>query len=131
VTAVGTTAEAVSASVVRWPGRRLDVVEGLKTLAAEPPVLARWDDDPRWPDLTNAVHRVVDDTSWDHRDPAESIGTILRDVVEAEVAGALVRELVAVSGRAGDVDRRWFDDDRWPEVRRLADALVRLMERPG
>lgn len=59
---------------LEWPDRREDVLAGLECLAAEPPRLSGSDADPRWPDVTNAIHWLVDDTWWDTTDPSESIG---------------------------------------------------------
>jgi hypothetical protein len=82
---------------VAWSDRREDVLSALRVLAAEPPVLDNESRDTRRPDLTNAVHWLIDDTSWDLQDPVTSIGTILRNGHEADA----VREVVAVSERQG------------------------------
>ena len=114
---------------VAWPERREDVVAALRVLAAEPPALAGVDRDPRFPDLTNAVHWLVDDTAWDSADPVASVGTILRDGAEAEVVRAVVVAVVAVSDRQGAAasDAAWFGDRGWCEVRQLAaEALTCL-----
>ncbi|WP_313888084.1 SCO4402 family protein [Lentzea alba] len=114
---------------VAWPGRREDVLSALRTLAAEPPTLDGEGRDTRWPDLTNAVHWLVDDTLWDLVDPATSIGTILRNGHEADVIREIVTAVVAVSERQGTMasDATWFGDSGWCEVRRLAaNALNRL-----
>ncbi|MEV6443013.1 hypothetical protein [Amycolatopsis sp. NPDC051716] len=107
---------------VAWPERREDVVAALRVLAAEAPALGVVGRDPRFPDLTNAVHWLVDDTSWDSEDPVASVGTILRDGAEAEVIRAVVAAVVLVSDRQGAAasDAAWFGDRGWCEVRRLA-----------
>jgi hypothetical protein len=115
---------------VAWPERREDVVSALRVLAAEPPALDEGGGrDPRFPDLTNAVHWLVDDTAWDSEDPVTSIGTILRDSAEADVIRAVVAAVVVVSDRQGATgsDAAWFGGRGWCEVLRLAaESLTRL-----
>lgn len=116
---------------VEWPDRRGDVLSALELLADEPPELTENGADPRWPDLTNAVHWLVDDTWWDQTDPDESIGTILRSDAEAAVIRMVVGALVDVADRqsANASDASWFGDPGWPIVRELATiALKRLRE---
>lgn len=107
---------------VEWPDRREDVLNALDTLAAEPPTLSGDELDPRWLDLTNAVHWLVDDTFWDQQDPRESIGTLLRSDTEAVAVEAVVGAIVAVSERQtpGSPDADWFADPDWARVRTLA-----------
>lgn len=114
---------------VAWPGRREDVLDALRLLAAEPPELDGTGRDARWPNLTDAVHWLVDDTAWDFHDPRESIGTILRNDREVDAVGAVVTAVCAVSDRQGPTapDASWYGDRDWPDVRRLAaDALASL-----
>jgi hypothetical protein len=107
---------------IAWPDRRSDVLNALDALASEPPTLTSDESDPRWPDLTNSVHWLVDDTSWDHDSPRDSIGTVLRDENEADAVEHVVKVLVTVSERQGATaaDAQWYADADWPEVRRLA-----------
>jgi hypothetical protein len=107
---------------VEWPFRREDVLFALDTLAAEPPDLQGDELDPRWPDLKNAVHWLVDDTWWDHNDPRESIGTMLRNEDEAIAVEKIVAMIVRVSERQGPTasNTKWFGDPDWPQVRTLA-----------
>ncbi len=115
---------------VTWPDRRADVISGLDTLASAPPVLQAGQSDPRWPDLTNAVHWVVDDTWWDSHDPADSVGLILRDDIEAAAVRAVVTLVVRVSERQGALaaDALWFADPDWSAVRQLALTALELMQ---
>jgi hypothetical protein len=107
---------------IAWPDRRSDVLNALDVLASEPPPLTCDGSDPRWPDLNNSVHWLVDDTSWDHNDPRDSIGTLLRDDNEADAVEQVVQAIVTVSERQGPTasDAQWFGDKDWPQVRRLA-----------
>ncbi|MCR6488706.1 hypothetical protein M8542_38345 [Amycolatopsis sp. OK19-0408] len=107
------------------------MVSALGVLAAERPALDGRD--TGFPDLTNAVHWLVDDTSWDSQDPATSVGTILRNAAEAEVIRALVAAVVAVSDRQGAEasDAAWFGDSGWHDVRRLAAEALTCLARPA
>lgn len=113
---------------VEWPGRRGDVLAALELLESEPPLLDSNGRDPRWPDLTNAVHWLVDDTVWDHFDPSESIGTILRAETEATAIRAVVSALLEVADRQrSGTDSSWFEDARWHSVRELARVAIDAM----
>lgn len=111
---------------VEWPWRHQALVEAAELLAAEPPRLVGDQGDPRVPDLTWAVHELVDDTWWDHRDPSESIGLILRGEHEAASVRELVALVVQVSDRQGAdaADGRWFSDPLWPEVMSAATRML-------
>lgn len=84
--------------------------------------------DPRWPDLRNAVHWVVDDTAWDHHDPAEDIGYLLESEGEADLARQLVDAFLGLEAVRPRSDQGYFEDPAWPEVRRRASALLAVME---
>ncbi|KFU77260.1 hypothetical protein SAMN04489729_0575 [Amycolatopsis lurida] len=116
---------------VAWPERREDVLNALRVLSAAPPALDDAGGDTRWPDLTNAVHWLADDTSWDLVDPVTSIGTILRDSQESDVIREVVAAVVAVSDRQGSLssDAAWFGDSGWSEVRRLATKALTCLAR--
>jgi hypothetical protein len=100
-----------------------------ETLAAPPPSLADDGSDSRWPDVTNAVHWLVDDTWWDAQDPGTSIGTILRNEREAAAIRPVVAALVGVSERQGATatDAQWFGDIGWSELRRLAGEALEVL----
>ncbi|MBO3100623.1 SCO4402 family protein [Cellulomonas fengjieae] len=111
---------------LEFPDWRDDVLAALECLAAKPPRLSGSDVDPRWPDVTNAIHWLIDDTWWDTTDPSESIGRILHDEREASAVRRAVEAVLAVAGRLQpeDVDRLWFGDASWPLVRtRAGEAL--------
>lgn len=107
--------------------QRQDVLAGLEALAAEPQV-DETGRDPRWPDPTNAVHWVVDDTWWDHSDPRESIGTVLVSEEEAEAVHRVVALIAEVSDRQGPQapDAAWYLDPAWSQVRAAANRAVAL-----
>ena len=106
------------------------MINGLDTLASTPPALQANQRDPRWPDLKNAIHWVVDDTWWDHQDPADSVGLILRDESEAAAVRAVVTLVVRVSERQGAQApaASWFADPDWSAVRQVALAALELMQ---
>jgi hypothetical protein len=116
---------------VQWPDWRGDVLNALDVLASEPLELQGDEPDPRWPDLTNAIHWLVDDTWWDHHDPRESIGLILRDEREATAVHEIVQAIVELSSRLGATapDRLWLGDESWPRVRALAECAARELRR--
>lgn len=118
---------------LEWPDRRADVLAGLECLAAEPPRLSGSDADPRWPDVTNAIHWLIDDTWWDTTDPRESIGRILYDEREAAAVRRVVEAVLAVAGRLQpeDVDRLWFGDASWPLVRTRAGEALYVLRTVG
>lgn len=107
---------------VEWPDRRADVLAALDCLASAPPGLSGDEADPRWPDLTNAVHWLVDDTWWDQRDPVADMGLILANESEADAIRAAVAALLTVARRTGATaaDRVWFGDPSWGVVRELS-----------
>ncbi len=118
---------------VEWPDRRADVLAALELLANEAPAFDEAGGDPRWPDLTNAVHWLVDDTWWDYHDPAGSVGTILRDQREADA----VAQVVALVVRVGELhgasapDAEWFADPSWSHVQARAAVALQLLGGPG
>lgn len=106
----------------------MDVLTALDTLAAEPPDLVNGQD-PRWPSLSDAVHWLVDDTWWDHHDPVESVGTLLRSEQEARAVRRVVKAIVAVSERQGPTapDGEWFGDEAWASVRSAAQEAAAVL----
>lgn len=117
---------------VEWPDQRRDVVNGLDIMAADR-VLDAEGEDRRWPDLTDAVHWVVDDTFWDSRDRAESIGTILVDREEAQAVADVAETVVIISNRAGAeaADATWCADPAWPHLQKAARKAAALLRSNG
>jgi len=125
------TGRRVASVEVDYPWRRQDVLEGLDALAGEPVTRQGADGTV----LETAVHAVVDDTGWDlpNLDPAQSIGTILKDEAEAAAIRPVVEAIVRVSGRQGPTspDSAWFADQDWPSIRRLAAAAALVLRENG
>jgi len=109
---------------MEWLGWRMDVIDALEALARLPTA----DPSPR-PDLTNAVHWLVDDTWWDLRPPAEHIGFILQDQQEATAIEATIKPVIAVLDELGPgcSDAACFDHRDWPKVRAAAGTAFRLL----
>ena len=102
--------------------QRADVKEALRLLADPVPAL---DDghDVRWPNLTDAIHWLIDDTGWDESKPGLDVGRrILRTTEEATVVSDLVAAVMIVHDRQGPTapDAAWFSDAEWPSVQELA-----------
>jgi hypothetical protein len=123
----------VSTVEVEWPDRRTDVLNALELMSAGPPLLASDDSDNRWPNLTNAVHWLVDDTTWDINDPSESVGLILLNEHEADAVRETVSAVVEVGERQGSEasDGAWFGDPEWGRVRSLARSSADLLRAGG
>ena len=106
--------------------QRGDVIAGLKLLAGPSPI------GEHWPDLTAAVNWVVDDTFWDRRDPADDIGILLRDPLEANGLRCLVGQLVKVCSTLGEApDADYVADPHWSIVQYLARDCLAILQSPG
>ena len=107
-----------------WKDRRLDVIAALDRLATI--TLANANDGP---DLSSAVHWLVDDTFWDQHSPAEEIGLLVRDQAEADAVTTVLDPLLSVLDELGPIraDKEFLQHPLWPEVARsAADARDRL-----
>lgn len=93
------------------------------------PVLSDSGWDMRRPDLTNAIHWLVDDTWWDTHDPSKWIGLTLRDTNEADGIRRVVATVLDVADRVGggSPDAEWFADALWPLVRSQAAEGLELL----
>ncbi|MFS8104643.1 hypothetical protein LFM09_46830 [Lentzea alba] len=106
------------------PDRRGDIIDALDVLMTITPETVE-----RWPGLTEAVHWLVDDTFWDQRDAAESIGWTLRDEQEVTAIKAVLAPLLAVLDELGPVepDPAYLRHPSWPDVRTTAANAHRLL----
>jgi hypothetical protein len=118
---------------IEWPNRRAGVIEALDVLESDPATLLTRSPDGvlPYPSLTDAVHWLVDDTSWDHHDPSESVGTILSNLEEADAITSVVKAIVRISGRQGATasDAVWLADSEWQVVRESARVATELLRR--
>lgn len=98
--------------------RQCDIRAALVLLSDDAPALTPSGSDPRWPDLSAAIHWLVDDTWWDHGDPAEDVGVILRSETEAAAIRQVVEAIVGVHDRQGAQapDSAWYGGPEWQQV---------------
>ena len=113
---------------VAYPDRRDDVVAALERLAAIDRSTVS-----DWPDLTNSVHWLVDDTFWDVRPASSDIGTILRSQAEADAVTAVIEPLIAVLEDLDPAaeDLSYLAHPRWADVPRSAANACDLLRSAG
>jgi hypothetical protein len=120
---------------VTGPERRADVVAALTTLATLRQTMKRPDVTEAWPGLGEAVHWLVDDTWWDARDPADDVGTLLRDADEAAAVSAVLAPLLEILDEVGPTarDAEFVAHRRWHETAIAASRARKLLTRddPG
>ena len=112
---------------VEFPDWRADVAAGLARLAQITPR-----DLGEWPDLSNAIHWVVDDTWWDHRSPRGDVSLLLTDQDEAAAVEAVLDPLLKILDELGPVapDVDYVQHPSWPLVAAAALKAQQLLERP-
>lgn len=79
--------------------------------------------------ITGAVTWLVNDTSWGRLDPADSVGTILRDEGEAAAIRAVLEPLLAILDEIGPArpDQENVRHPRWPEVAEAAQRALTVL----
>lgn len=109
---------------VEWPDRRLDIIAALNVLAAPDPAAPR-----RYPNLTDAIHWLIDDTWWDKHDPARDIGKLLIDTAEAQAIHNVLEPLKEILHDLGPVapDKEYVQHDRWNQVAAAASICLRKL----
>lgn len=111
-------------SDVSVPALRRGVIEGLETITRLSLETLR-----RSPDLTEACHLLLDDTSWDSHSPSDDIGICLKNAEEAKAISAVLDPLLAILDELGpaEEDLAYLNHDRWVQVQTAsADAIARL-----
>ena len=113
---------------VEWT-QRGDVKEALILLSSGVPDLTPEGWDPRWPNLTEAIHWLIDDTGWERRDPSEDVPRVLHTEEEASALAVLVRSVMKVHDRHGPTapDAAWYGDSEWTRVQQLAATALALL----
>jgi hypothetical protein len=102
---------------IEWSARRGDVIAALDAMAA-----LEYGDVRPPPDLTGAIHWLVDDTWWDRRSPGDDIGRLLRTDREVAAIQITLEALLPVLEELGPdkPDDFYFRHPRWGHVRAAA-----------
>jgi hypothetical protein len=117
--------DAFEMEVLKYPDWRENIVAGLEFFAS------RTFASQEWPDVTNAVHWIIDDTSWDKHPPRDDLGILIWNDEEATAVHAVVRLLLAcLDEMTSDVpDFVYFAHPRAAAVRAASKSAVFLMRR--
>ncbi|WP_420540754.1 SCO4402 family protein [Nonomuraea roseoviolacea] len=103
---------------VQWPQRREDVLEALRALGDHEYQTHQWRSGQGWPDLTAAVHWLVDDTFMDETGARAMIPYLFCDEEEADLVQIVVDALVHVLDDLGPTapDSAYLDHPGWIDV---------------
>ncbi|MFI7419551.1 hypothetical protein [Nonomuraea sp. NPDC049684] len=109
---------------VQWPERRKDVLESLRALSDREYQDRHWRSGKGSPDLTAAVHWLIDDTFIDQHAARALIPHLLIDHREAELVQAVVDALLQVLDHLGPTapDNAYLDHPGWINVLNSAGA---------
>ncbi|MFI7699075.1 hypothetical protein [Nonomuraea sp. NPDC049480] len=109
---------------VQWPERRQDVLEALRALGDRDYQDQHWRSGKRWPDLTAAVHWLIDDTFIDQHGARTLIPHLFLDQREADLMQTVVDALFRVLDDLGPVapDNAYLDHPGWINVLHTAEA---------
>jgi len=88
-------------SSVKYPQFRLNVIEGLRILASRDAAEKWLAGEATYPSLTDGVHWLIDDTFWDVRPVADSVGILLLNTAEADAVAAAVDAVLSVVDSIG------------------------------
>ncbi|NUW31587.1 hypothetical protein HTZ77_09130 [Nonomuraea sp. SMC257] len=100
---------------VRWPERREDVLEALRALGDRDHQDLHWRSGKGWPDLTAAVHWLIDDTFIDQHGARALIPHLFLDQREADLVQTVVDALLHVLDDLGPTapDKAYLDHPEW------------------
>ncbi len=118
---------------VQWPGPRGDLVNALQLLC-DTDLHDRWRaGEKTWPDFTEAVHWLIDDTWLDHGPALERIPELLANQDEAMAIDQAASALIGLLDDLGPhtPDSAYLVHPGWPEVVRTACAALRVMGEPN
>ncbi|WP_182907205.1 SCO4402 family protein [Microbispora sp. H13382] len=117
---------ASAARRVQWPERRGDVLNALQALADREYQEQHWRSGHGWPDLTAAVHWLIDDTFIDQAGARSLIPQLFRDEQEADHVQLVVNALLRVLDDLGPTapDHAYLDHPAWITVLHAADAAL-------
>ncbi|GAA3569458.1 hypothetical protein GCM10022419_057960 [Nonomuraea rosea] len=103
---------------MQWPGRRKDVLEALRALSDRDYQDQHWRSEKGRPDLTAAVHWLIDDTFIDEHGAQALISYLFLDQREADLVQLVVDTLLRVLDDLGPVapDNAYLDHPGWINV---------------
>ncbi|MGN9837475.1 SCO4402 family protein [Nonomuraea sp. H19] len=109
---------------VQWPERRKDVLEALRALGDRAYQDQHWRFGKGWPDLTAAVHWLIDDTFIDQHGARALIPHLFLDQREADLVQTVVDALLRVLDDLGPAapDNAYLDHPGWINVLYSAEA---------
>ncbi|MGW2145202.1 SCO4402 family protein [Nonomuraea bangladeshensis] len=109
---------------MQWPERRKDVLEALRTLSARDYQDQHWRSGKGWPDLTAAVHWLIDDTFIDQHGARALIPHLFLGQREADLVQMVVDALLRVLDDLGPtaLDNAYLDHPEWINVLNSAGA---------
>jgi len=109
---------------VQWPWQRQDVLEALRALGDLDYQDQYWRSGKGCPDLTAAVHWLIDDTFIDQQGARALIPHLFLDQREADLVQTAVDALLYVLDALGPVapDNAYLDHPGWVDVLRAASA---------
>ncbi|MEV4399577.1 hypothetical protein [Nonomuraea sp. NPDC049607] len=109
---------------VQWPERRKDVLESLRALSDRDYQDQHWRSGKGRPDLTAAVHWLIDDTFIDQHGARALIPHLFFDQREADLVQTVVGALLHVLDDLGPTapDNAYLDHPEWTNVQNSAGA---------
>ncbi|MFI7452203.1 hypothetical protein ACIBQX_32230 [Nonomuraea sp. NPDC049714] len=109
---------------LKWPERREDVLEALRALGDRDYQDQHWRSGKGWPDLTSAVHWLIDDTFIDQHGARALIPHLFLDQREADLVQVVADALLLVLDDLGPTapDNAYLDHRGWTNVLNSAGA---------
>ncbi|WP_425571052.1 SCO4402 family protein [Planotetraspora kaengkrachanensis] len=122
-------AEPSATQRVQWPERREDVLNALQVLGDRDYQEQHWRSGHGWPDLTNAVHWLIDDTFIDQTGARALIPQLFRDEREADLVQIVVDALLRVLDDLGPTapDDAYLDHPAWISVLHSAHTALQVL----
>lgn len=116
--------EPLGKQAVQWPERRKDVLEALRALSDRDYQNQYWRSGEGRPDLTAAVHWLIDDTSIDQHGARALISRLFLDQREADLVQLVVDALLRILDDLGPTvpDNAYLDHPEWINVLHSARA---------
>lgn len=115
---------------VRFPQFRRDVIAGLEAFSSHQLAVSWRAGESTFPSITDAVHWIIDDTWWDTKPVADSVGLLLTSPAEAEAVGAAVEAVLAVVEAVGpdSSDAAFAAHDLFPAAQERCRAALEVMQ---